>query len=617
MTTGDEEGQTPVEQVSGRAGDDTRTAELVDLVAASDERYRLMSQVATLQADLSRQAEDLDERDQLLSQLGDKIAGYETELAELDDVRQHLSEVRREHVRTEALLEARGAERQELAAVAQRLQNERDHLQDLLETSLQRYDALDAERIELDDMVRHLEAIRDTTSQEHEARAHELIESRAEMSKLSDRIDDLANALEAANDRAEKAEALAERRANQSSYLDRRLNALNEKLDTASMFEAEAANLRTELSMSNRRIAELERELATQQSEVAASQAAVESIAKRTADYDDLIGQVARLERERDEAWAAASGYPDSRGDYSRQELSSLADQARELGGRRANQPEDAEPQFSALPPPPVGAPAEAAAAAEPASAPAAPAVVEESVADGLDVAEPELEDLGDEDLALIDQDLAAFSGAPAEPADSSASFDSGALEMPDIDLPQLDVPEISLDVDDDVSVPAVMIEADPGEGSTSEPVDVPTRQRLVLPAAIEPNTLEAVEYLMGQPGVTAIVDARSTCSRTGIRPSELFEKVESLRDRFDVPVEVIVTPVSTPVGGAPRLAAVGVHHVTGADTVADRVRALCMGFPLDQPLVVIAGDDHVRRAAISQDANVIEPTAVLNLADV
>ena len=90
---------------------------------------------------------------------------------------------------------------------------------------------------------------------------------------------------------------------------------------------------------------------------------------------------------------------------------------------------------------------------------------------------------------------------------------------------------------------------------------------------------------------------------------------MEELRDRFDVPVEVVVTPVSTPVGGAPSLPAIGVHHVTGADTVADRVRAICMGFPADQPLVVIAGDGHVRSAATSQQANVVEPAAVLDLA--
>ena len=97
------------------------------------------------------------------------------------------------------------------------------------------------------------------------------------------------------------------------------------------------------------------------------------------------------------------------------------------------------------------------------------------------------------------------------------------------------------------------------------------------------------------------------------MRPSELFNRVAALRDHFDLPIEVVVTPVSTPVGGAPELPAIGVHHVTGADTVADRIRGLCMGFPADQPLIVVAGDDHVRRAAIGEEANVVEPAAVLN----
>ena len=53
---------------------------------------------------------------------------------------------------------------------------------------------------------------------------------------------------------------------------------------------------------------------------------------------------------------------------------------------------------------------------------------------------------------------------------------------------------------------------------------------------------------------------------------------------------------------------------MSGADTVADRIRALCMGLPADQPLVVIAGTDQVWRAASGQDANVVEPAVILNL---
>ncbi len=135
------------------------------------------------------------------------------------------------------------------------------------------------------------------------------------------------------------------------------------------------------------------------------------------------------------------------------------------------------------------------------------------------------------------------------------------------------------------------------------------------MPDNLVPNTPEAVSFLLAQPGLTAIVDARSTCGRAGIRPSELFARIAQLRDHFDLPIEVVVTPVSTPVGGAPDLPAIGVHHVTGADTVADRIRSMCMGFPADQALVVITGDDHVRRASIAEEANVLEPASVLNAA--
>ena len=176
----------------------------------------------------------------------------------------------------------------------------------------------------------------------------------------------------------------------------------------------------------------------------------------------------------------------------------------------------------------------------------------------------------------------------------------------------------MAVDVD---SIPLITLDAldEITHYESEEPALIPeaaaSRKRTILPADLVPNTPEAVAHLLNQPGVTAIVDARSTCAHTGIRPSELFERVAALRDHFDVPVEVVVTPVSTPVGGAPDLPAIGVHYVTGADTVADRIRALCMGLPADQALVVIAGDDHVRRAAIGEEANVVEPTVVLNLA--
>jgi len=180
------------------------------------------------------------------------------------------------------------------------------------------------------------------------------------------------------------------------------------------------------------------------------------------------------------------------------------------------------------------------------------------------------------------------------------------AVEAPAIEMPAATVvPEPVVSTVDAAAIPAVSLDHSEHEASSR-------RKRAILPADLVPNTPEAVAYLLNQPGVTAIVDARSTCGRTGIRPSELFDKIAQLRDHFDLPIEVVVTPVSTPVGGAPDLPAVGVHHVTGADTVADRIRALCMGFPSDQALVVIAGDDHVRRAAIAEEANVIEPASVL-----
>jgi len=629
-----------------------------DALEASTERFELVSQVATLRAEVSRQADELDERDRMLNELGDKITGFEAEIArgesvsqELHAARQQTLEERREQARLSALLDARAAERQELADVANRLQHDRDHIQELLNTALARHDDAESRLAQMDDKIRHIEAERDTGAHEHEARAHELIESRAEMSKLSDRLDDMAKQTAEAHVRAEKAEALAERRANEASYLNRRIAAMTEKIEAADSFEDDANNLRRELTIAERRITDLERQLASEQSESAAARAAVETIAERTSDYDEIVATNDRLRMERDEASTAASG-PASTATLTEAEpvtessasASSLAERAHELSARRAN---------------------EAAMAAEAAEVAAAEAAARQVV--DTTIAVDELEDLDNDDLSIIDHDLDRFEtpagipamateaalprvldtthlpeteqpapaqpataqpapaqpapepSAPAQPAPEPPSPEPSAPEPPAPEPPALvapieveagDTPQITMD-------PAALVPAaftSPVQTPSLAPAFSEERKRAVLPAHLEPNTPEAVAHLLNQPGVTAIVDARSTCGRTGIRPSELFERVAALRDFFDVPVEVVVTPVSTPVGGAPDLPAIGVHHITGADTVADCVRALCMGFPADQPLVVIAGDDHVRRAAIGQQANVVEPAAVLNL---
>ena len=615
-----------------------------DALEASNERFELVSQVATLRAEVSRQADELDERDRMLNELGGKITGFEAEIArgesisqELHAARQQTLEERREQARLSALLDARAAERQELADVANRLQHDRDHIQELLNTALARHDDAESRLAQMDDKIRHIEAERDTGAHEHEARAHELIESRAEMSKLSDRLDDMAKQTAEAHVRAEKAEALAERRANEASYLNRRIAAMTEKIEAADSFEDDANNLRRELTIAERRITDLERQLASEQSESAAARAAVETIAERTSDYDELVATNDRLRLERDEASTAASG-PASTATLTEAEpvtepsasASSLAERAHELSARRAN---------------------EAAMAAEAAEVAAARQVVDTTIA------VDELEDLDNDDLSIIDNDLDRFETpagipamateaalprvldtthlpeteqpapepsapeppapappspeppAPASPAPAPPAPAPPSLVAP-VEVEAGDTPQITMD-------PAALVPAaftSPVQTPSLAPAFSEERKRAVLPAHLEPNTPEAVAHLLNQPGVTAIVDARSTCGRTGIRPSELFERVAALRDFFDVPVEVVVTPVSTPVGGAPDLPAIGVHHITGADTVADCVRALCMGFPADQPLVVIAGDDHVRRAAIGQHANVVEPAAVLNL---
>jgi len=597
-----------------------------DALQSSAERFELMSLAATLRAEVSRQADELDERDRLLNELGDKVIGFESEivqrdraLAELHGAKQEALDERRKQSRLSALLDARAAERQALADVANRLQNERDHVQELLTTALVRFDEAETQLVQMNDKVRYLEAANQTSGNEHDARDQELIESRAETSSLADQINDLTQAMTAADARAEKAEALAERRSNEAGYLKRCLDLVNDKLETAGLFENDATALRRELTMAERRIAELERGLAKSESELLGAKAAVDALAERTSDYEELTVRAARLEQERETALATASGRSVGAQAAVRtkhelvapsSQAASLAERARELSARRSNKA------------------AHAAQAAEEVAAHTVAVATGGSEGD----ARAELHDLEDADIEVIEADLTAIYGyeesdrvaGTADPHDPLTESEIPVVEFggnetaEDIALPRVPLPEsaAAAPVYETAEIRVVAIAPDEiSLASTEElpPVVGNVRKRTTLPASLVPDTPEAVAFLLNQPGITAIVDARSTCSRTGIRPSELFDRIAALRDHFDVPVEVVVTPVSTPVGGAPDLLAIGVHHVTGADTVADRIRALCMGLPADQPLVVIAGDDHVRRAAIGEEANVVEPSAVLN----
>jgi len=688
VTTGDEESESLVdnlfrevddqfkdlEREYSQAREDIASADFakapVDPLEASNERFELLSRVASLKAEIARQSHELDERDRMLAELGEKIASFQADiaerdatLAELNHMRQEAAAERREQARLAALLDARAAERDELVAAAQRIQNERDNVQELLTQALARFDDAELTRSEMEDKLRHLEAAQDSAAHQHESRAHELIESRAEMAKLADQLDEAQRQAKAEFTRAEKGEALAERRANESNYLNRRIEALTEKLDGATKFEAQAASLHSELNLAGRRIGDLERELASHQAEADAAQAAVAAVAERTADYDELAARVEQLEQERQSAaaaaTAAAASVPIAAAAVVEQTPDELADRARELSGRRSIDQEilavaleiaDAEepivePQSSTLVDleltdlPVIDSDLARLQAAND----AIEADVERLQAQSAEVERAHQRQVMADEIAdanpieaipvpkiddLLDEAAAARAGQPITTEIPAVVIteepEIPEAEVPEPDVPQLDVPRVTAPVIDIPQAPvheAPVYEAPVYEAPVYEaaPIETPgvgaTRKRMVLPTDMTPNTPEAVTYLLNQPGVTAIVDARSTCGRTGIRPSELFQRVASLRDRFDVPVEVVVTPVSTPVGGAPSLPAVGVHHVTGADTVADRVRALCMGFPLDQPLVVIAGDDHVRRAAITQEANVVEPSAVIDLA--
>lgn len=619
----------------------------IDHVASTSERFELMSENASLRAELSRTVEAVDERDRILHELSERMSEFEAQIVageqavdEARELRQAVVEERREVSRLNALLDARLAERQELTDLAHRLQAEKEHVEELLATALGRFEQVDTLRAELADKLGALEAARNSEAHEYESRATQLAEAKADVKQMSDQVEELIKARDDAEQRANKSEGLVERRSNEVSYLNRRIEALTVDAEQAGALDDQITELRKENTLLQRRLDEATAESESRLAEAAASARAVEALAARSSERDEYAAKVAELELELDRsATTALVAEVDASSATSKTsaEIQRLTNRIRNLESPGGDSPVTA---------PPAG-PADFSRAVSLGG--------DDSTVDDADDAEADVASAyaTRDEPATAAPDVTAATEAPATtevPAPAPAAayepprFDLGgpaaSTASPRFDLSQpaeavvvaeeLQEPDASADPfaseiaaasRADTSVPSFSLPslaAAPPAGAAI--FDAPssslfsTRSRSALPDGVEPNTAEALSHLLGQPGVVVLVDARSSCSHSGMRPTELFNRVGVMRDRFDVPVDIVVTPVSTPVGGAPDMSAVGIHEVTGAETVADRVRSLCLGYPSDQPLVVIAADDHVRQAALSEEANVVGPDALLHL---
>ena len=605
-----------------------------DPAAASAAREAVATELATLRADVERQASLLVERTRIAEDLRSRLkqAEVRADLAEerlaiADErlttsdraveeahaAREDLHEARRETARMQALLEARSVEREELGQVTQRLQEEKQQLELQLAAAFESVNEVDALRSRLIEDVTQLEAARSAEAAEHHLRHEELADARAELRRLNEQVDELTAARDEANQRADRAESAVERRSREVAYLNRRIDSLTERAAESEQLESEIKGLLEQQTLAARQITDLRRDLETKTAEAIASAKAVEAIAERASQHDDLVEALADLEVQLDAARAAAT---------SSEDVANAAQRAL----AEAHQVASAEVAVDGVEAEPV--------TGEVAEHDVAPGVGQVEAAPPLDPEEPRMEPAPTAYVAprLEVPDLSVFDGpdiasSPASDADLIWADDLEAVGPPEPTVENR-VPAAEGDTGGGrgpgTDRYAVEPEPEPENGpDPGRPVafseatalrPVVERRRLVLPAAIQPDTPEAVEYLLGAPGVVVIVDARSFCGRTGIRPSELFDRVAALRDRFDIAIEVVVTPVSTPTGGTPELPAIGVHHVTGAGTVADQVRALCATIPADQPLVVVAGEDHVRRAATSGEANVVDPALVIGV---
>ena len=137
----------------------------------------------------------------------------------------------------------------------------------------------------------------------------------------------------------------------------------------------------------------------------------------------------------------------------------------------------------------------------------------------------PETPDV-DEDATAADELLDTEAEPEAIDVASSDEQDGQAISLgPDAEEPEV----ISLarsDAQETPSDPQFGL-GDPASAVTPAPAAelFAGRKRAILPAALVPNTGPAVDFLLTQRGVTAIVDARSSCAQTGIRPSDLFDR--------------------------------------------------------------------------------------------
>lgn len=640
-----------------------------NFVRSSTERFELVSQVASLTAEVSRSTEALADRDELLKELETRIQGFEAQI-EIGDkairaerqTRQELLEATREISRLNALLEARAAERREMNELVHRMQLEKEHVEELLSTALARFEDVDSVRAEVTDKLAALEAARQGEALEHQAKAAQLAEAKREVKRLTANIEELTKVRDDAEQRAVKFEGLVERRSSEVKFLNRRIQTLTDEAARSASLDSELNELRRENTLLQRKITELERKVASQTAEAAASAKAVETLVERSSERDEFAARAAELESRLSRQDAAVATAAEQRVtevmSTTADQISRLTSRIRELeqsqttvadaatapgltpGVAQVNKPvdetatsnEDDEVQSS------LGGRSDDhnpssrgqdAAASRPAFLDQAP------LGSGLETSgnpapersrphnvRPESLSPPDATSQKVPSPIAGVSVSPEAPPPPAPRIDYGQIHIPRAEAgsrsarSESSVPRFDLFGDDEHVSPGK--EGERAQAAASRPApDLSTvmaekeRSRVPLPENVEPDTAEAAEYLLGQVGISVIVDARSCCSQTGLRPTELFRRLAAELQRFDTTADVVITPVSTPIGELPSDNLLRVHHVGGSDTVADRTRSLAQGLPSDQLLVVVSADDHVRRAGVTHGANVLAPEAL------
>ena len=165
----------------------------------------------------------------------------------------------------------------------------------------------------------------------------------------------------------------------------------------------------------------------------------------------------------------------------------------------------------------------------------------------------------------------------------------------------------------------------EPAPGADSGPEPPTKRLPVPMPKGLLNDTPEAVEYLLHSvPEVVVLIDGYNVTFKKWPEMTlreqrrRFLRNVEELSSRYPCSEFVVVFDGSVTdydyIATTPRSVGVSVQFTPSQETADDRIIALCSGYPLRRPLVVVSEDNDVRERARGQGANLVHPRKLLTV---